>query len=338
MELKKWNDVMETTYETFIMGNGASIAVDQCFSYDDLIKEANLTPQIKKIFHHFSTSDFEYILKILINAQYINEIIGIDKHKIIEIYNVIREALIKSIQKKHSSYLSAKVQATGLSKFNRQFKNVISLNYDLILYWSMMMGNAECKNRFNDCFNNGCFDDDTEKYRKLHSAVDSTLIFYPHGNLILGTDNNTTIKFSRDKESNGDLLNKILSQWGKEKYNPLFICEGDSERKLMFIRSNEYLSYVYYQILPKLGDNILIYGWSMGEQDEHITKQICKSAKKITISMYKDGYKNKEDLEAAMKKIESNIKKYGYENRREIEVDFFDSTQLTYDLNRLNFT
>ncbi|MCK9781382.1 DUF4917 family protein, partial [Proteus columbae] len=39
-------------------------------------------------------------------------------------------------------------------------------------------------------------------------------------------------------------------------------------------RSSNYLTRIYHEAIPTINDSLLILGWNMGTQDEHILKQI----------------------------------------------------------------
>ena len=45
-----------------LLGNGFSIACDDCFSYDSLFQFSELPPEIKNIFQELDTKDFELVM------------------------------------------------------------------------------------------------------------------------------------------------------------------------------------------------------------------------------------------------------------------------------------
>ena len=89
-----------------------------------------------------------------------------------------------------------------MAEFMKRFETVLSLNYDLLVYWAMLKGNDEYGNWFKDGFiDEGRFDNDYEVLREPLGAERATLVFYPHGNLILATDLiGDEVKLSRSGE------------------------------------------------------------------------------------------------------------------------------------------
>src|SRR3546814_8301389 len=67
---------------------------------------------------------------------------------------------------------------------------------------------------------------------------------------------------------------------------PLFVNEGPSQDKLKTIRSSDYLSFCYDQLLHH-GDNLCLFGHALGEQDSHIVHALRQAAPKtMAISIY----------------------------------------------------
>jgi hypothetical protein len=67
---------------------------------------------------------------------------------------------------------------------------------------------------------------------------------------------------------------------------PLFVNEGPSADKLKTIRSSDYLSFCYEQLLAH-GDALCIFGHALGEQDSHIVRALrLAKPKTVAISIY----------------------------------------------------
>lgn len=51
---------------------------------------------------------------------------------------------------------------------------------------------------------------------------------------------------------------------------------------------SNYLHNVFETALPDLGENIVLYGWSMSKEDDHIIEQLSKntSIKRIAVSIH----------------------------------------------------
>ncbi|RLG15217.1 DUF4917 domain-containing protein [Candidatus Pacearchaeota archaeon] len=316
----EWKDIAREFNDGLLLGNGASIAVDSSFNYSSLFKQARglgfLNTDIDKIFEYFDTSDFELVLRALWDAYQVTTFLKIKGAKIKNIYDQIREVLINTISEVHCIYDEAKDNFASMAKFLKHFNTIASLNYDLVVYWTILYANEkEEYDGFRDCFIHGEFQDDFEV---LRDSYNSTLVFYPHGNLVLATDSyGNEIKITRANDLY--LLDTIVKRWRRRNYSPLFVSEGKSSQKLKAIRRSSYLNTVYDSVLPNLGKTIVIYGWSIGDNDKHILKKILKrKVGRIAISVF--GKKDYEDKKDKIKKIRK-LKPY----LQALDITLFDA-------------
>lgn len=338
-QIHQWEDIKDQFVEsTLLIGNGASVALHSQFSYTSLKEYAEeneeLDEDILKLFNEFETNDFEYILRLVWHASIINNKLNIDDDRTQKAYENIRDALIQSVRAIHSTYDQINVSLPTLYEFTKNFKTIISLNYDLILYWIMMHGNDQRDgHKFKDCFISNIFQDDWSKFRSpIGKEKDITLVFYPHGNLSLAR--NIYDEEYKISNNGSNLLNSILKTWSRGKAVPLFISEGTAEKKLKSILSSGYLQTVYDEVLPSIfstessGNNLVIYGWALGEHDTHILKRILcgrnrsslnnNSINKIAISLYNP---TQDDCF----RIEQTIKKSLNVSELELQLYFFNS-------------
>lgn len=281
---------------SLFIGNGASIAVSTNFSYTSLVeyaKENNLLNEdVHNLFSFFKTTDFELILRLVWQATNVNKSLQIPDEKTHQSYINVREVLIKTVRLIHPSYEEVLHHLPYIADFIVNFKTVISLNYDLIVYWAIMYANEKNNNfKFKDCFINGEFDDNWQKFRKSFKSEEiSRLVFYPHGNLIFGR-NLVEDEFKVHATRGSNLLDAILQGWETEKLVPLFVSEGTSKQKIASIKNSNYLSIIYREVLKHLGRKIVLYGWGLGEQDIYILDRIKSSVisrfgLKFAISVY----------------------------------------------------
>ncbi|MCO8090729.1 MULTISPECIES: DUF4917 family protein [Acinetobacter] len=325
--IKDWAEIKDD-YENgnLIIGNGASVALHQKFRFDSLKEEAEklrlFNEDISKLFIEFDTSDFELILRLVWHAKLVNKHLGIIDQKIDSAYENIKEALIKVVKEVHCEHSDIADQLPQLYQFTKQFRTVVSLNYDLILYWILMYGNRnEDGHRFKDCFQgSGLFRNNWQDLRNpIRKEKEVTLSLYQHGNLSIFRDaKNTETKVQRGDFE--DLLEVITSQWEDNKI-PLFVAEGTGTKKLESIKSSPYLSTIFYEVLPDLitqKANLVIYGWSLGKQESHLVKQIFKNNQsgKVAISIFQN---NQEECHRIYRLIKNE------KVAPNIEVEFFDS-------------
>lgn len=330
-EIKKWNDISNNYTGALLLGNGASIAISDKFSYTSLIEHARengiLTDDVQKLFDFFETNDFELILRLVWQASNVNKSLHIPDEKTHNAYLRVRESLIRSVRSIHpdpNSDIYRKIPE--VYKYIKRFKTILSLNYDITIYWAITYGLDVSDNHvIKDCFINGEFNDDWKKLSNINefnrNEKSNSLVFYPHGNLILIRNRSEVErKIKLPKVMNGDskshLLASILDHWEQENCIPIFVSEGTSKQKIESIKNSYYLSTVYREVLTSLEKDLTIYGWSFGDHDLHILERISKSnIKKVAVSVYKND-------QAFCNRVSQMIKDNLGENA---QIDFFDS-------------
>lgn len=338
-QIDQWENIKDQFQESsLLIGNGASVALHPQFSYKSLKEYADeneeLDEDVLKLFSEFDTDDFEHILRLVWHASIINTKLNIQDDRTQKAYENIRDALIRSVRAIHSNYDQINDSLPNLYEFTKNFKTIISLNYDLILYWIIMHGNDQRDgHRFKDCFINKTFQDDWLKFRSpIGRETAITLVFYPHGNLSLAR--NIYDEEYKISTTGSNLLESILSTWKRGKAVPLFISEGTAEKKLKSILSSGYLQTVYDEVLPSIfstesnANNLVIYGWALGEHDMHILKRILcgrnrdsltnNPINKIAVSLYKPTQDDCFRIEQAIKNC-LNV------SELKLQLYFFDS-------------
>lgn len=327
--ISSWSDIANEYTDALLLGNGASRALHQDFKYESLLEAARkigkIPPAVEQIFKDLDTTDFEWVQSMVSHARRINHALEIDDQgKIADIYENIRQALIAAITSVHVSYPVVADHLQPISECMRHFKFVISLNYDLIVYWAMLWANDYPKktDKFKDCFIAGEFDHDWKKYiESIKGAKNSTLVFYPHGNLALATESTTGNETKVAKGSNINLLASITKTWEERDAIPLFVSEGESRQKLRAIMRSPYLSTVYNSVLPNTGSTLVIYGSSLGDQDSHIVNRLCSNKAKIAISIHDSKHKQQWELRKIRADYEAKVRRAN----RDVKLSFFDS-------------
>lgn len=279
-EIVRWEELSDSFQDGLLLGNGASMAVHTGFGYASLFEEAarlgNVSEEVQKVFDSFKTTDFELVLRRLWHATLVNQALGITRGPVENAYESVRTALIATIRATHVSHSDARAHLEHIYPFMQGFKTVISLNYDLIVYWAAMLGNNTLGPWFKDAFIRDAFRDDWETVRTPYRAERATLFFYPHGNLVLGRT-----PFDGERKiasgSSSDLLEAILQQWDSGKTAPIFVCEGTAPHKRKSIEGSSYLQTVFREVIPAIGESLVIYGWSLSEQDAHVVEQLRRA-------------------------------------------------------------
>lgn len=306
---------------TVLLGNGASIAVSPRFSYGSLLGHAVerglLADDARRLFEFFGTQDFELILRIVWQATNVNRSLQIQDARTRQAYIRVRECLIQAVRDVHPEYHEVSAQLPAIYRFLKGFDTVVSLNYDLIIYWAMTYGlNVEDRHVFKDCFlGGGIFDDNWQRLREpIGYALSTTLVFYPHGSLVL-CRNRVEQERKIHNLQNG-LLGAILQMWQSEEVVPLFVSEGTWQQKVSSIQNSYYLSTVYREVLPSQRQTLAIYGWGMGEHDLHLLQRMRGSGvQRVAVSVFRgdQAYCNR-----AFQIIRDTLGPF-------VQIDFFDS-------------
>lgn len=306
----EWKDISSDFSDGLLLGNGASIAVSKNFSYRSLydfaINREIVEDETKDIFEAFGSNDFEYVLRKLWAAKKVNSSLKIPCNEIDLAYTNLRKALIDTVYACHIKYSDIKDQLEVIYNFMHSFKTVVSLNYDLIVYWACMNGNDNLGRHFKDCFTAAgpSFSEDWEKYKTPYIAKGATLVFYLHGNLVLASNKKDGQEVKILANESSDLLKKVADNWSMETMSPLFVSEGNTSQKLESIYSSRYLTTVYTEVLPSIKESLVIYGWSFGANDEHILKKLREAVKSGLKNVAVSVFNKDEDLMAvATKKL-----------------------------------
>jgi len=291
--IHNWTDISNQFSGSILLGNGASIGINNSFTYQSLRKHAIdnglLNTNVQRLFDYFKTDDFELILRLVWQANNVNIALEIPDSATKLAYEHVRDCLIQAVRSIHSEYHEVESQFPHIAKFLSSFRTVLSLNYDLTLYWIIMHSNRTYNGHsFKDCIIHGEFDDNWKRFRESINAWDksNTLVFYPHGSLVLAR-NILGKEIKLDTQEDSDLLCSILRLWESGDYVPLFVSEGTSTQKISAIHNSHYLNTVYREILSTVGSSLTIYGWGFGEHDTHILNRMSKSVvSKVAISVF----------------------------------------------------
>lgn len=322
-DIYQWSEIKDQfSGGALLLGNGASMAIHPGFGYASLRTAAeyngHITPEVAAIFQAFATNDFERVLRRLWEATLVNKALRIEPGLVEQAYQQVRQALIATVRDVHISHEDARQHFEPMFQFMKGFDTVFSLNYDLLVYWAMMASRAELGVWFKDCFQQGgMLREDWETLRTPYRANGSTLVFYPHGSLLTARrDNYTEGKLTLPPDGGGRLLTRILELWEEGAAVPLFVTEGTSDHKKKSIASSNYLSRVFREALPSLGESLVIYGWAIAQQDEHILAQLRRpgtSLRQVAVSVYGG-------CQASAQQMQDALMTVGVE-----EVMFFDA-------------
>lgn len=278
-EIQPWEKLAGAYRDTILLGNGASISVNPSFSYGSLLEHARanglMSQDLQRLFDFFGTSDFELILRLVWQASNINRALRISDEQTHVAYRRVRDSLIQAVRNIHPEHDVVREHLPNIYHFLKSFSTVISLSYDLILYWAVTYGiDIDDGHAFKDCFvGGGRFDDNWQRFREpIGKERSASLVFYPHGSLVLCRNRVEEERKIHNREAG--LLQAILDRWTSEEFIPLFVSEGTAEQKVASIQSSYYLSTVYREVLAAPRESLAIYGWGFGEHDLHLLRRM----------------------------------------------------------------
>lgn len=206
---------------------------------------------------------------------------------------------------------------------------VFTLNYDLLLYWTLMheednFSNEKTDLNRGDGFGNDENDPDADYVVwQGETAAHSANVYYLHGALHLFDAGSELQKYTWSRSGVG-LVEQAQAAIEQNKF-PLFVSEGDSDHKKRKIRHNAYL-YQGYKVFtsnaeqPKHG--FFIYGHSLADNDNHLLYRLARGKfRKLYVSIYGDP-------QSAVN--QSVVRKAEYlvdlrEQRYPLDVAFFDA-------------
>lgn len=313
-----WNDIAEKfAGGALLIGNGGSIALSPNFSYKSLyqsgVNSGEINPRTQETFVGLfkEDRDFEKLLRRLWAADYINEKFDIEKSerdKVRKPYTETRRALINTIKEIHPRQEELLNGLLAISRFCSAFSNVFTLNYDLTLAWAAELNNNSAVRVVN--YNDG-FSLKT-KNKKLDSFLyngdighNDVGIYYLHGSLCLCQSRVIKEEKKLSPNNEGDLyFAKLTDYWANNEAQPLFVCEGRSEDKCRSIFRSHYLSAAYDKLKSNKAESLIIYGWSISKNDQHILDAISNnnSYRRVAVSVRQNNKKYQAHARQALTK------------------------------------
>lgn len=327
-----------------LLGNGFSISCcPEIFTYGSLFKQANFTetPVLPKVFKTLGIQDFEHVIRVLDDAA-----------KILPIYAPTEDAaastmasnaaklkdiLIKTVANNHPAIPSNITEQKFWScrKFLEYFLGgtnksgrVYTLNYDLLLYWTLMHDDEpfapERTLNINDGFGRDEYTD--PEYVDWMGEGDSykQRLHYLHGALHLFDAGSDLQKYTWSNTGK-PLLEQAREAMQSNKF-PLFVSEGSSRQKLKKIKHSAYLYHSYKcfsRQMEQRNDCLFIFGHSLATNDNHILKKIISGKiPRVFVSLY-GNYTTDENKEII--KNTETLQRRRVDEDNPLEVSFFDA-------------
>jgi len=283
--LEDWNALRASTpIAGLLIGNGASRAVWEDFAYDSLfenartVEEKPLSQSELSVFDALQTRSFEQVLGALKTTSRVNKALAVSSAAPRNRYYAIKEALINTVHAVHIPWRL--IQPASLALINqelRRYRTVFTTNYDLLNYWAIQHDHSGIDDLFHGS---------EPMFDVRDTASSDTRFLYLHGGLHLVRNVDGSARKLTSTE--GTLLGSFAINNTIKTLDdvPLFVTEGPLADKLKTIRSSDYLSFCYEQLLGH-DDALCIFGHNLGPQDNHLVQAIRQSGSKtLAISIH----------------------------------------------------
>jgi hypothetical protein len=280
-----------------MLGNGFSIALrPDIFTYNTLLERAKesekLSKEMEDVFDKLRTTDFELAMEAMETAAVLVNLYEKSNPKLAGALKAdaarLRDVLAETIAENHPArpYDVTPEQYASCKRFLAHFDgNIYTLNYDLLLYWTLMQSEVQPDVESDDGFRNP-EDRDEEFVTWDVQNTNDQRIFYLHGALHIYDAGADLLKFTWSKTEIA-LVDQIKRSLGKREY-PLIVTEGTSVQKKGRIQHSNFLGRAYRSFAAIQG-SLFIYGHSLADNDEHLLKLIDKGkVKKVFVGIYGD--------------------------------------------------
>ncbi|WP_172331651.1 DUF4917 family protein [Mangrovicoccus sp. HB161399] len=293
-----------------LLGNGFSIACrPKIFTYGSLFEQADFStaPRLPAVFEAVGTTDFEHVIKLLEDASRVVPIYSKEATaaaaQMAADAEALKDILIQTVANNHPNipneineeqfWACRRFLAHFLGDTNKDGK-VYTLNYDLLLYWTLMHEDMGFDDPISLAANDGFGRDEDTQPEYVNwmgeSSAHGQRVHYLHGALHL-FDAGAELQKYTWVNTGKPLLEQAREAMGVRKF-PLFVAEGKSNQKLAKIKHSAYLHHSYKSFSSQMGqrnDALFIFGHSLAENDQHILKKIARGKiGQIYVGLYGD--------------------------------------------------
>jgi hypothetical protein len=278
-----------------LMGNGFSRALrNGIFAYDAIFNQADfgkLSAKAKRSFEVLDSTDFERVIKALQDARLLVQLYESKNralaNRLRKDAEGLKEVLVKAIASNHPGLPSdiSDVAYKNSKAFLGYFDHLYTLNYDLLLYWTLMQNEILPDVKCDDGFRTP--EDGSTKYVSWDPDQSySQNVHYLHGALHLFDAGSEIHKYTW--ANTGVPLIQQVRDALEMNYYPLFVSEGESEKKIEKIQHSAYLAKGFRSFVNIQGI-LFTYGWSFSDSDDHILRAISKGKiQLLAASIYGD--------------------------------------------------
>jgi len=245
------------------------------FSYQALFEQAmkeGLSDTAKRAFKALATTDFEQVMRLLRQTALLATEFKYAKlaSALAGVADELREVLVQTIASNHPErpHAISPDQYTACRTFLSHFKNIYTVNYDLLLYWAVMQTELDPHIKCDDGFREPYGGPEDYVTWEIENTNEQN-IHYLHGALHVFDAGAEVQKYTWSNTQIA-LIDQIREALINHKY-PIFVSEGTSESKLDRIQHSSYLGRAY-RSFANCQHGLVILGVAMAENDEHILR------------------------------------------------------------------
>lgn len=266
-----------------LLGNGFSIACrPDCFTYGRLLDEADfsgLSVEAQALFASVDTADFEAVIATLRAAERVVGLYAISDPDLASRLRAdadcLRDALADVLASTHPDHVGSidESEYRSARRFLQHFGHTFTLNYDLLLYWSLLHDELGPSIANDDGFRADPDDLDAPHVVWNHFQPYKQNVHYLHGGLHL-FDGGATLKKVTWKRTRVPIVDQIRSAIDEGEY-PLVVTEGTSTEKLRKVQHHAYLAKGLRSFASVTG-SLFVHGHSLAQNDDHVLRGISK--------------------------------------------------------------
>lgn len=264
-----------------LLGNGFSRGYSADFGYDrlrDVVDMEDLEVPKGALFDHAGSDDFETVINNLHKSAELIELYDPDdedlRRMLREDAQVVKRGLVEAIARIHpasSAAISAE-QYDSAREFLSHFREIFTVNYDLLLYWTVNQPTgAETVRRDGFARPEGVL-----IWRRPLVAAGQE-IYWLHGAVHFHVQDGRVRKL---ESGSGRLMDQLQYNLTEGRY-PLVVTEGSREDKEARIARSAYLTYCH-QRLRQASGTMFIHGMALSENDNHILEALTVKESEVS--------------------------------------------------------
>lgn len=269
---------------SLLLGNGFSQAYSRDFGYarlrDRAEMDGKLTVPQTRLFEHADSDDFETVINHLEQSARLIRLYDPQDTRLAASLEAdaqaVKNGLVETLTRIHPSSARSVPQSkyVAVRRFLAHFASIFTVNYDLLLYWSVNQDELQPEVVKSDGFRRP----EGELVWVHPDHDDDQKVFFLHGAMHLYTAGDDLRKIVTTSGSN--IVDQLRANLNDGRY-PLVVTEGSRQNKEARISQSPYLTYCHRR-LARLSGALFVHGVALSDNDQHILDAIADQPGRIT--------------------------------------------------------